>query len=107
VAKEPGDRTALLARGLEPDAVVLDAGEGGGDGEPADVDVTRDDPEVLTAAVDAEGAGWLVVADAKQHGWVATLDGDEVPLVHADHAFVAVAVPEGRHEVALHYEGTL
>jgi hypothetical protein len=105
VADDPGDRLALLARGLEPDTVMLAAGEGGGDGRPATVEVTQDDPEALTAEVEAEGAGWLVVADAMQHGWVATLDGEEVPLVAADHAFVAVAVPEGRHEIALRYEG--
>ena len=69
----------------------------------ADLDVEADTPTAIELAVDADRAGHVVVADALQAGWVATVDGREAPVVDADHAAVAVAVPAGRHQVALHY----
>jgi uncharacterized membrane protein YfhO len=66
--------------------------------------VVADDPEHIRVAVDAQGAGHLVVADALQAGWEATLDGEPVPLVNADHGMVAVAVPAGSHTVDLTYQ---
>jgi hypothetical protein len=99
-------RLSHLQGGLPDDTVVLGADTGFvGDGRAADVEVVADDPERIEVAVDAEGAGWLVVADALQNGWVAELDGEEVPLVDADHALVAVEVPAGQHDVVLRYTG--
>jgi uncharacterized membrane protein YfhO len=37
------------------------------------------------------------------NGWVATVDGREVPIVPANYAFRAVEVPAGHHTVRLHY----
>lgn len=104
IIADPKDREAALAAGVDPDTVVLESGSAGGDGQPATIEVTQDDPETVTAQVDADGAGWLVVADAKQNSWVAELDGEPTPLVNADHALVAVAVPDGDHEVRLVYQ---
>ena len=73
-------------------------------GEPAAVDVVDDGGDYLQATVDAEGDGYLVVADAIQRGWRARLDGEPVELRAADHAVVAVAVPAGRHDVEFIYE---
>jgi uncharacterized membrane protein YfhO len=54
--------------------------------------------------VTALGNGWLVVADAMQQpGWSVTVDGHPAPLVPADDAMVAVAVPTGTHHVAFTY----
>ncbi|HZP52079.1 YfhO family protein, partial [Actinocrinis sp.] len=53
--------------------------------------------------VNAQGLGYLVVADADQVGWTATLDGKKTPLVSADEGVVAVAVPAGTHTIALHF----
>ena len=36
--------------------------------------------------------------------WRATLNGDDVPLWPANHSFMAVEVPPGTHQIALHYE---
>ena len=93
----------LTDGGLPSDTVVLS--EGSADARPseADVQVHLDAPDTFTATVDAEGDGHLVLADARQNAWVATVDGEEVDLVDADHAGVAVAVPAGTHEVAVHY----
>ena len=53
--------------------------------------------------MNAQGAGFLVVADALQSGWTVEVDGRRAELMDADHAGVAVRVPEGRHTVTLHY----
>lgn len=96
-------RVALLAGGeLAPEEVVL-AGDGTADGRPATVEVTEDGTDSIEATVEAQGAGYLVVADADQVGWAATVDGEPAELIAADQGVVAVAVPEGRHTVWLHY----
>jgi hypothetical protein len=111
------DRLTVLAHGSAGDGtVVLDedppngdaSSEGGGgaakgDGLPADVRVTEDGPSAIRADVEAQGAGFLVVADAIQSGWTVEVDGERAELVNADHAGVAVRVPEGRHTVTLQY----
>jgi len=45
----------------------------------------------------------LVIAQCYYHNWKASLDGRPVPLLRANHAFQAVEVPSGRHEVRLVY----
>jgi hypothetical protein len=52
---------------------------------------------VVTASTDAPA--WLVLTDTWFPGWTARLDGAEVPIARANHAFRAVALPAGRHEV--------
>ncbi|MEV4621905.1 YfhO family protein [Asanoa sp. NPDC049573] len=96
--------SALTGPGLRPDEVVLDSAPPVAPaGRPATVEVTDDGTDDIAARVGAQGAGYLVVADALQHGWVATVDGAPAPLVPADNGLVAVAVPEGTHTVRLGY----
>ena len=45
----------------------------------------------------------LVLADAYDPGWRASVDGGRTPLLRANVAFRAVAVPQGRHVVELVY----
>lgn len=86
--------TVLLA---DPDGVRFD-------GRDAEVEVLRDDDDLQRVRVDADGAGMLVVADGIHSGWVARVDGEEVPIHAADHAVRGVAVPAGEHVVELSYE---
>jgi hypothetical protein len=51
----------------------------------------------------ASGPGFLVLVDAFDPGWKATLDGRTVPIVRANGSFRAVPVPAGRHLVELIY----
>ncbi|HEX2132070.1 MAG TPA: YfhO family protein [Actinophytocola sp.] len=98
------ERVRLLAGGaVGPNQVVLNEDGAPTAGAPAEVEVTEDGLDVIEATVDAQGAGYLVVADALQVGWEATVDGEPAELVPADHGLVAVAVPEGRHTVSLRY----
>ncbi|MCP4382051.1 MAG: YfhO family protein [Hyphomicrobiales bacterium] len=96
-------RLAALATGVDSNSVVLEADSGPAEGA-AEVSVRRDDPERIDIDVDAEGSGFLVVADAIQTGWTASVDGASVELLPADHGVVAVAVPAGSHQVSLRYD---
>ncbi|NOK12625.1 YfhO family protein [Corallococcus exercitus] len=60
-------------------------------------------PEHLTVEVESPSAAVLVVNDAFQPGWRATLDGQAVPILPANVAVRAVAVPAGKHVVELNY----
>src|SRR5947208_434590 len=57
----------------------------------------------LVVDMDSNAGGHLVVAEAYQDGWKATLDGSEVPVRPANVLFRAVAVPAGSHRVELRY----
>jgi hypothetical protein len=55
--------------------------------------------------VEAEAAarGWLVLTDVHYPGWSATVDGRDVEVRVANHAFRAVPLEAGRHEVRFAY----
>jgi hypothetical protein len=103
VVPDPTARLRLLAASRDPQRVVLSAPGPLGSGEPGSVQVLADGTDSSATRVTATGAGYLVVADAVQQNWVATVDGRPVPLVAADHALAAVPVPAGTHVVRLAY----
>jgi hypothetical protein len=111
VVTDQNQRVALLAAGkVAADSVLLNAPGPAASGQSATVSVDQDGTDTVSTTVDAQGAGYLVVADADQVGWKATVDGRGAALVDADQGVVAVAVPAGRHTVALHFaapHGTL
>jgi hypothetical protein len=104
VIPAPGRRVFALARGVPSNVVVLSGPGPAGSGAAARLRVERDGEDEIRVTIRAAGVGYLVVADALQHGWVARLDGRPVALRAADHACVAVLVPPGRHQVVLRYE---
>lgn len=53
--------------------------------------------------VDARSAGVLVLRDIYYPGWIAELDGEEVPILRADVLFRAIEVPPGRHKVVFRF----
>jgi uncharacterized membrane protein YfhO len=55
----------------------------------------------IEAALDQPG--YVVLLDAWDPGWRATVDGSETPVLRANVAFRAVAVPAGRHRIELRY----
>lgn len=61
------------------------------------------EPEVVRIDVDAPDPSILVVRNAWDEGWSATVDGGPVPLLRVDGFVQGVAVPEGRHQVRLEY----
>lgn len=102
---EPDEQTALelVSSGDAPDVVLSTPGPSPS-GEPAGVAIVEDSGDVVEVDVDAEGAGYLVVADALQDRWAATVDGAPAELRAADVGVVAVAVPAGEHVVRLAYD---
>lgn len=59
--------------------------------------------DTLKIEVEAAEAAHLVVVDAFDPHWTATVDGAAVALQRANTAFRAVAVGPGRHEVVMRY----
>jgi Bacterial membrane protein YfhO len=53
--------------------------------------------------VEASAPALVVIAQAYYHDWRAFVDGKPVPLLRANHAFQALQVPAGKHEVTLRY----
>jgi hypothetical protein len=96
------DAAARALVRLDPRSdVILDAApspppEGSGL-EPARVTTLERKRVVLDA--DLATAGVLVLSDAWYPGWRATVDGAPAPLLRADYALRAVALPPGHHVV--------
>ncbi|SNT66191.1 hypothetical protein SAMN05421812_13418 [Asanoa hainanensis] len=104
VGSDLTSRMSALSGRLPGDQVVLDAAPPTApEGRPATVTVTEDGTDEIAARVDAQGGGYLVVADALQGTWGVTVDGAPATLVPADNGLVAVAVPAGTHTVRLAY----
>jgi hypothetical protein len=93
----------LAAGTVAPDEVLLDSAGPAASGAPADVRWEEDGFDDMEVAVDAAGAGYLVLADAIQPTWRVTVDGKAADLVRADHGLAAVAVPAGSHTVRFSY----
>jgi hypothetical protein len=91
----------LALRKTDPNAVLLDETASPASGEPARVTVLQDSSEHIRVRAAAKGFGYLVIADAIQSGWAATLDGRSVPLRAADRGSVAIPVGGGTHVIDL------
>jgi hypothetical protein len=103
VAPDQLARLTFLANREPPNTVVLNTSAAATSGLPAQVQVLSQGGDSVHAHVDAQGSGYLVVADALADGWRATVDGHSAPLVTADHAMVAVRVGAGSHDIRLSY----
>ncbi len=79
----PGPATAAMAQGT--------------------VKFARDAADMVSLGVEAPRRGYLVLLDTYYAGWSATVDGRAAPILAANEAFRAVAVPAGRHRVIFRY----
>jgi hypothetical protein len=57
----------------------------------------------LTIVASMQRPGFVVVSETAWPGWRAWVDGRRVKLAGANHAFLAVYVPQGEHRVRLRY----
>jgi hypothetical protein len=64
--------------------------------------LTREGSDELCFRVTGAG-GLLVQTDAWYPGWIATVDGVEVPLLRVNHGLRGVGGPAGDREVRFHY----
>jgi hypothetical protein len=61
--------------------------------------VIRWSPDRMTLEADMDRPGHVVLVDTYDPGWRTSVDGQPVPLLRANVAFRAVAVPAGRHVI--------
>lgn len=90
-------RSVILNDGVEA------APPAGLDRATAPVSWLVDWPERVEVEATLPQDGWLVLSDNFAPGWEASLDGSPTPLLRANVAFRAVAVPAGAHRVAFQY----
>jgi hypothetical protein len=65
--------------------------------------VSRWQPDDLEVEVEASAESFLVLVEAWDPGWRATVDGRAARVDRANFGFRAVGVPPGRHQVRLRY----
>jgi hypothetical protein len=107
-----GEEAALegvLEPGFDPEAVAVLEDDPGvdpaSDDTPVVASVTyaQDEPEVAVLDVETTVPAIVVVRNAWDEGWTATVDGEEAPVLHADHLLQGVAITAGTHQVRLVY----
>jgi uncharacterized membrane protein YfhO len=76
-------------------------------GDSAEVSLTRRDAREIALTVDLDRPGIVVVGDAYYPDWKATVDGQATEILRANHAFRAVALGAGRHEIVMRYDASL
>lgn len=84
------------------DGVELSSGDGA-QREDESVKITEYKPEHLTLEVEAKGDGYLLLNDSWYPGWVAHVDGTEMPIERGDYIFRAVRIRAGMHRVDMDY----
>ncbi|MBL6763422.1 MAG: hypothetical protein ISQ14_00590 [Verrucomicrobiae bacterium] len=69
----------------------------------ASVEILRFDPHDIAFTVDTPVPTMAVIAQCFHPNWKPAIDGQPATLLRANHAFQAVNVPAGRHEIRLRY----
>jgi len=65
--------------------------------------IVHHEPDRLAIRVETDAQRWLLVSQNFAPGWRAEVDGHKVPVLRADFAFQAIAVPAGKHDVQFVY----
>ncbi len=85
----PTEDKPVVTVSNQTDARILDSKFGN---QTVDIEVEASKPSLVT------------VSQTWYHDWHAYVDGHETPLLRANHAFQAVQVPAGAHQIRLKYE---
>ncbi len=99
---------ALTAKDFQPREIVLLRPEDRSlisvtNASRAEVAVRQFTAHKIELDVEAKEPALVVIAQSFYHNWRAQVDSQPTRLFHANHAFQAVEVPAGRHQVALAY----
>ena len=97
-APAAGETNPIASRGVAPDSRSVVA-PGPRSAVAPQVRMLIDEPARVVVAVSTATPAWLVLTDTWFPGWRARIDGRDVVVRRADHAFRAVALPPGPHEV--------
>ena len=73
-------------------------------GAPAVVTVREFGNNTVLLDVEAGGPAWVTAAQCWHPAWRAYVDGVEIPIWRANHAFQAFEVPQGRHVIRIVYK---
>jgi hypothetical protein len=76
-------------------------------GDSAVVSIVREHDKALSLSVTLDRPGIVVISDAYYPEWKATVDGVPATIIRANHAFRALALEAGAHEIEMHYEAAL
>ena len=68
--------------------------------------IMHEENGVLKATTTSATGGWLVYSESNLPGWIATIDGERVPIRTANYLFQAIEVPAGEHSVEFRYVGS-
>jgi hypothetical protein len=111
VVRLPDDPTAIAAIAspqLDPARTVVTTDDGIAGTYPGSnscrIRWLRDDPDDLELETTSDAPAFLVIADTWLPGWTATLDGRAVAIHRVHHDIRGLALPAGRHRVAMRYE---
>lgn len=108
-AREPqaGVLDRVLAEGFDPRRRAILSGPADPIPAPgaasASVEMVEEGYNRIRLRVDTPAAGVLVVSDIWYPSWEVRIDGEQVPLLRANFALRAVAVPAGAHEVEFEF----
>jgi hypothetical protein len=99
---------AVLERGFDPALEAVVEGDpriAQASGEPAPGSARYEErtPEDVRIAVEAAAPSIVVVRNAWDRGWSATVDGEPAPVLRTDYFLQGVPVPAGEHQVRLVY----
>jgi membrane protein YfhO len=102
-------RSLIAARAVDfrQEVLLADCGEAAPAAEPdpgASARITGYGPHAVQIRAVTDRPAYLVLTDTWYPGWAARVDGREVRLWRANHAFRAVSVPPGEHLVEFRYE---
>jgi hypothetical protein len=102
LARSPGfdPRRAVL---LESPPAAPPPGPAAAPEQDAAARVAVYEPDRVDVEASSPAPAFLVLLDAFDPGWAATVDGRPAPVLRADYAFRAVAVPAGRSLVRFDY----
>jgi hypothetical protein len=108
-ADVPGTLAALVAPDFDPRRTVFLPMEARAvvsvsNASPARVSVQQFAPHKVHMEVLAPELALVVISQTYYHNWHAYVDDQPTPLLRANHAFQALQVPAGRHQVTLVYE---
>jgi hypothetical protein len=105
-ATGPDEIREILKDDFDPRREVVVSGSGAGmDTGPFEgrASIVSFQPDRVVLGAEMNRQGWVVLVDAYDPGWKATVDGRDAELRRADGAFRAVAVPAGSHRVEMVY----
>lgn len=76
-------------------------------GDSAEVSIVRWKPKEIALAVELDRPGIVVISEAYYPDWKATVDGAPAEILRANHAFRALALAAGRHEIVMRYDASI